>query len=154
VMYYIISALLTILPVAVGFSTFASAAEVINISGAWKIDSENGPSPLCRFDQVGNNLTGSCEGPQAKGTLGGAVTAQQVRWHWQWVTHSGGSAGAFDFNGTLKPDNTITGTIERREIGFSLNFTAKRQSAILDETNGTLTNPAQSAHEERIALVV
>jgi hypothetical protein len=51
-----------------------------------------------------------------------------VRWRWQWVANARHAAGAFDFTGTLLPDNTIAGTVERREIGFSSNFTAKNQS--------------------------
>ncbi len=52
-----------------------------------------------------------------------------MRWRWQWVTHVGNNAAAFDFVGALESDNRMTGTIKRREIGLSLNFMAKRQIA-------------------------
>jgi len=41
----------------------------VNISGNWKIDSQNGPSPLCGFIQNGDNFIGSCTGPTAVGNL-------------------------------------------------------------------------------------
>jgi hypothetical protein len=101
----------------------------MSISGSWQIVSQNnGPSPDCTFEQAGNDLTGSCIGPNAKGAITGTITGDQPRWHWQWVTYAGNSSGSFDFLGTLKPDNTITGVILRRGTGLSLNFTAKRQS--------------------------
>jgi predicted aspartyl protease len=118
-----------ILCAVLGFSTSApTAAEVVpvNISGAWKIDTQNGPVPVCGFRQAGNNLTGSCAGPIAVGTITGTIIGRQVRWRWQWVAYAGVNAAAFEFVGTLQPDNTITGTVERGEIGFSRNFTAKR----------------------------
>jgi hypothetical protein len=98
-----------------------------NISGSWKIDSKNGPSPLCGFIQAGNNLTGSCTGPKSAGTITGNIVGKKVQWRWQWATYAGDAAAAFDFVGTLGPDNTITGMVERQEIGLSLNFTAVRQ---------------------------
>lgn len=98
-----------------------------NISGTWKIDSGNGPSPLCGFIQVGNNLTGSCTGLKSAGTIVGNIVGKQVQWRWQWTIYAGDAAAAFDFIGTLRPDDTITGMVERREIGLSLNFKAVRQ---------------------------
>lgn len=109
-----------------GIGVPSHAAE---ISGAWKIETHGGPVPLCSLVQTGNDLSGSCVGPQAAGTISGTVAGPTVRWRWQWVTNSGDKAGAFDFLGTLGADNTITGTVERREIGLSLNFTATRQSS-------------------------
>jgi len=128
---------IAILCAVLGFSTSASAApqagqvdpaEVVpaNISGAWTINTQNGPVPVCGFRQAGNNLTGSCAGPIAEGTIVGTIIGRQVRWRWQWVTYAGENAAAFEFEGILQSDNTITGTVERREIGFSGNFTAKR----------------------------
>jgi hypothetical protein len=72
-----------------------------NISGTWKIDSGNGPSPLCGFIQVGNNLTGSCTGLKSAGTIVGNIVGKQVQWRWQWTTYAGDAAAAFDFIGTL-----------------------------------------------------
>ena len=104
-------------------------AQSAEISGAWKIETRGGPVPLCNFVQLGNDLKGSCVGPIAAGTATGIVDGQTVRWRWQWVTYTGNAAAGFDFLGTLGADNTITGVVERREIGMSLNFTAKRQEA-------------------------
>jgi hypothetical protein len=114
-------------------------SETAQISGAWKIDSGNDrPSPTCGFQQAGNDLTGSCIGPNAKGTITGTVVGTQVRWRWQYTINS---SAAFDFIGTLTPDNTITGVLERRETGLSLKFTAKRLSPDV----ATATEAAQPA---------
>ena len=108
-----------------GISVPSHAAE---ISGAWKIATRGGPTPICSFVQVGNNLNGSCIGLQATGTVTGTVVGPTVRWRWRWATYGKNTAAAFDFIGSLQANNTITGTVERREIGLSLNFTAQRET--------------------------
>jgi hypothetical protein len=100
------------------------------ITGAWKIGTQGGPVPLCNMVQSGDSLSGWCVGPFATGTLTGTLVGQTARWRWQWVRRDGQAAAAFDFMGILRPDDTITGTVERREIGMSLNFTAKRQLVV------------------------
>jgi hypothetical protein len=100
---------------------------LLPISGAWKITTTpSGPSPICSFIQVGSQLNGFCTGPQASGNVIGTVSGPKVRWRWQRVTYRHGSAAGFDFLGTLKPDNTITGMLTRGETGFSEQFAAKR----------------------------
>ena len=137
-----LSMAMAILCAALGFSTLASAEVApVNISGAWKIESKNGPSPVCGFEQAGNNITGSCTGPNANGTITGTIFGEQVRWHWQWGTYAGNAAAAFDFKGILRPDNTITGVVKRPEIGLSLNFTAKRAQS----TSGPFEDTAAPA---------
>jgi hypothetical protein len=107
------------------------------LSGAWKIETRGGPTPLCSLVHVGNKLNGSCDEPLATGTVTGTVVGPTVRWRWQ-------SAAAFDFVGTLGPDNTITGTVERREIGLSSRFTAKRQSQANAADAAKSTRPSVS----------
>ena len=109
-----------------GISTPSLSAE---LTGAWQIHTQGGPVPLCNFVQIGNNLKGSCVGPYAAGIVTGAVDGQTVRWRWQWITYTGGRAAGFDFFGTLAADR-LTGVVERREIGMSLNFTAERQAPL------------------------
>jgi hypothetical protein len=98
-----------------------------DISGAWKIDSQNGPTPVCAFKQAGTNLTGSCTGPKAAGTITGTIVGKEVRWAWQWTTHANDAGAAFDFVGNLASDNTINGKVERRDIGLLLDFKATKQ---------------------------
>jgi hypothetical protein len=125
-----------------GFGAPSHAAE---ISGAWKIDTQGGPTPLCSLVQVGSNLNGSCVGPQAKGTITGTLAGPTVQWRWQWITYAGNGAGAFDFVGVLRADNSISGTIERKETGFLLNFTAKRQIATAGPSGAAVQAPPESA---------
>jgi hypothetical protein len=121
-------------------STASTPASSADIHGAWKINTRGGPVPLCHFVQSANNVRGTCVGPQAAGTVTGTVDGQTVRWRWQWVTYVGNAAAGFDFVGTLGADNTITGTVERREIGMSLSFTAERQAVSGVLTNQSLQN--------------
>ena len=99
----------------------------IDISGAWKIETQNGPSPVCAFKQAGTNLTGSCTGPKATGAITGTIVGKQVRWAWQWSTYADDAAAAFDFVGSLAPDDAINGKLERRDIGLLLDFKATKQ---------------------------
>jgi len=117
-----------VLLACIGPCWLSSPSRSAELSGAWKIDTRGGPSPLCGLVQVGNNLSGSCVGPNATGTVIGTVVGPAVRWRWQWTAYGSNAAAAFDFTGILQPDNSMTGVIERREIGLSLNFTATRQS--------------------------
>ena len=122
-----------------------TASQSVEISGAWKIATQGGPTPTCSFVQVENNLSGSCVGPQATGTVSGEVNGPTVRWRWRWVTYAHRAAGAFDFLGTLSPDNTITGKVERRETGLSLAFTAREPILALDQPGGVLEQPGTTA---------
>ena len=117
----------------------ATASQSAETSGAWKIDTPGGPTPLCSLVQIDGNLNGSCVGPQATGTVTGTIIGTQVRWRWQWVSYVGKGA-AFDFSGVLGLNNTITGTVERRDIGMLLNFVAKKQMVA---SGYSVTPPAQ-----------
>src|SRR5579862_468688 len=102
------------------------AAHAAEITGVWRIQAKEGPMPLCNFVQVGNDLTGSCVARLAAGKVTGTVDGQTVRWRWQWDTYGHTGSGVFDFAGTLAIDDAITGVVERRAIGLSTSFTAKR----------------------------
>jgi hypothetical protein len=105
----------------------STRSQSADVSGAWKIDTQGGPAPLCNLVQVDNALGGTCVGPQASGTVTGTVAGSTVRWRWQWAAYAGSAASAFDFAATLQPDSLLKGLLERRETGLSLNFTAKKQ---------------------------
>jgi hypothetical protein len=63
---------------AFGLSSLSVLAQTgpVNISGLGKIDSQNDPTPLCLFEQIGEALAeragfiGSCEGPNGVGDFG------------------------------------------------------------------------------------
>jgi hypothetical protein len=98
----------------------------VNISGTWKIESQNDVvAPLCAFKQVGNDLTGSCTGPNAVGAVTGMIEGNQLRWTWQWRAYVDGTAGQHGFTSTLVSDNTINGKVERAG-GPSFDFKATR----------------------------
>jgi hypothetical protein len=127
-------------------STLLQSAE---ISGAWKVETQGGPTPVCSLVQKGTQLSGACVGPQATGMLTGTIVGPAVHWRWQYVTYAGDGAAAFDFTGTLLPDNSIAGLIERNETGFSSKFTAKKQViARQPATAPTAPNDLQGKHLE------
>jgi hypothetical protein len=74
----------TILSILISGAIFGLSLSVlaetgpVNISGSWKIESQNGPTPICAFEQVGDNLTGSCIGPNAKGSITGTIIGLQA----------------------------------------------------------------------------
>jgi hypothetical protein len=108
----------------------SAPSQAAEIPGPWKIDTQNGPSPICGLEQVGNSLTGSCIGPRAKGPIVGTINGDKVGWRWEWMSYTGNSSGTFEFMGSLRPDNTITGMILQPidSLGNTLarGFTAKR----------------------------
>jgi S1-C subfamily serine protease len=120
-----------------GISVLSHAAE---ISGAWKIDTRDWFRPLCNLVQVGNKLNGSCVVFRAAGVVTGTVVGPDVRWRWHLGAYAFNAAAVLDFTGTLQPDNSITGVIEQRAFGVSLNrnFTATRQFV-----TGRAQQPAQ-----------
>ena len=126
------SSFLALLCAALGFSTSALAEAQVNISGTWKIDTHNGPIPLCEFIQAGNTLTGSCIGPQAKGMITGTIVGKRVDWHWEAVTYVGDKPVPWDFMGIFNPDNKIMGMTQRRGTNLVINFTAKPQNLQAD----------------------
>jgi hypothetical protein len=149
------AALLIFLPLC-WISTPSRSAD---ISGAWKIDTRGGPVPLCSLVQVGNDLlSGTCVGPQAAGPVTGTVVGPTVRWRWQWAAYAGGAASAFDFTGTLQPDNSIIGTAQ--VAGRSLDFKATKVEARADtikqpgrQTQQPTSCIAQLGGDEETALV-
>ena len=65
--------------------------------------------------------------PKSYRYITGTIFGEQVRWAWQWSTYADDAAAAFDFVGSLAPDNTINGKVERKEIGLLLDFKATKQ---------------------------
>jgi hypothetical protein len=105
--------------------TAAQKSAQVNVSGEWKIDAQNGAKPLCRFVQTGDDLVGTCTGPQAAGKIVGTVSGKIVKWQWQWVTYANPSSGTWEFRGTAGEGNSITGTIQQADR--STTFRAMKQ---------------------------
>lgn len=93
-------------------------AQVVDFSGPWAVSGQivAGPVfaaviPVCRFRQVGNQLSGHCRGPNAAGPAFGATNGFTISWQWQLhATTPIGVNGIAAFQGMLGPDNIIRGT--------------------------------------------
>ena len=71
------------------------------------------------------------------------VVGSAVRWRWQWVTYGGNAAASFDFAGTVTPNNRMTGTLKRRETGWSITFAAKRITPAFGPASVPISIPLQ-----------
>jgi predicted aspartyl protease len=129
-------------PTTSGFDCWSHTA-----LGMWKIFTTGGPVPLCILTQkMGNNLNGSCVGPQAAGTINGTVVGSVVQWQWQWTSCVGNGAGALEFLGTLQSDDTISGKVERKEDGLSFDFTGRRVwNKLFFSSYGCTPSPKQTS---------
>ena len=85
-------------------------------------------SPVCTFQQNGNQLTGTCTGPNSRGSAVGLVNGAGVTFQWQMIsTDSIGLSGIASFSGKLGPDSVVRGswTFSGRP-GARGQFTAQR----------------------------
>jgi hypothetical protein len=112
-----------------------AVAAGVNFAGEWSVSGQivagnlfTIVSPVCRFQQNGNQLTGTCTGPNARGSAVGLVNGASVSFEWQMhATDSIGLSGVSSFNGRLGPDNVVRGlwTYSGRP-GASGQFSAQR----------------------------
>jgi len=110
-------------------------AQVANFSGPWSVNGQivagnlfTSIVPICTFQQVGNQLSGICKGPNSAGPASGAASGPNITWQWQLVPSNPiGLAGTATFQGTLGPDNVVRGSWTFSQIPYSSGpFTAQR----------------------------
>ena len=113
----------------------AYAQAVVDFSGPWAVGGQivAGPAftqvtPICRFKQVANQLSGSCQGLNSGGPASGATNGPMISWQWQAQPLTPvGLGGVASFQGTLGPDNVIRGTWTFTAVpGASGSFSARR----------------------------
>jgi hypothetical protein len=112
-----------------------AGAQVVDFSGPWAVNGQIvvGPVftailPICRFTQVANQLSGSCQGVSLGGPASGASNGPMISWQWQaQALNPLGVGGIASFQGTLGPDNIIRGTWTSTAVpGASGTFSAHR----------------------------
>ena len=106
-----------------------------DFSGEWSVSGQivggnlmTIASPVCTFQQNGNQLTGTCTGPNSRGSAVGLVNGAGVTFQWQMIsTDSIGLSGIASFSGKLGPDSVVRGswTFSGRP-GARGQFTAQR----------------------------
>ena len=89
-----------------------------NFAGVWAIHAlmgdENGGmviNPVCTLKQDGNEIHGTCKGPNGFGTATGAVDGDKILLTWKRAaTNSIGTDGIATLKGTLGDDGIIRGS--------------------------------------------
>jgi len=92
-------------------------AEAANFAGTWVIHGTMGKpavaevNPVCVFTQDGNQLKGTCKGPNGVGPADGTVDGQNIVFHWAHVATSyNGMTATTTFKGTLGAVDAMAGT--------------------------------------------
>jgi hypothetical protein len=113
----------------------AARAGDVDFSGTWSVSGHivNNSvivyaSPVCKFQQTGDQLTGVCKGPNDVGAATGAVNGADIHWIWRIApTNALGLAGVATFHGTLGRDNVVRGFFNHSiRPGASGPFTAQK----------------------------
>jgi hypothetical protein len=119
---------------ALAISSPARADEV-DFSGAWSVSGRiitgnllTYVSPVCVFRQAGDQLTGSCKGPNGAGSASGVIDGADISWQWHMIaTTAVGLNGLSTFRGTLGRDRVIRGSWTFSHLpNASGGFTAQR----------------------------
>ncbi len=106
------------------------AAHAADISGAWKIDSSVGTTPIsinCTLVQTGHALTGACApavGDAGPTALTGSVDGNKAAWGYDVVFR--GKPAHVGYTADIASDATMTGVLDL--AGKPSPFTAARRS--------------------------
>jgi len=101
---------------------FPAAAD--SYEGTWQVHGEmRGPNgqvvagiaPVCQLYQRGNQLSGQCTGPNARGPASGVVNGNDATMAatWEWTataSNSSGQSGVVVFYSRIDNDNVMRGT--------------------------------------------
>ncbi|HEX3861803.1 MAG TPA: hypothetical protein VHY35_08950 [Stellaceae bacterium] len=84
-------------------------------------------APVCQLQQRGNQLSGQCTGPSARGPASGIVNGDNATWEWTaTATNSNGQDGVAVFRSTIGNDNIMRGTFTgSSQPGMTGTFTAQ-----------------------------
>ncbi len=107
-----------------------TTALAADISGAWKVDSSVGSTPIsvsCNISQTGTVISGDCApaGSDMPAAFTGTVEGTHAKWGYN-VTFNGKPAHV-GYEADIKPDGTMAGTLELS--GKPSPFTATKQPA-------------------------
>ncbi len=105
------------------------AASAADVSGAWKVDSSVGATPIsikCNLVQTGTVISGDCApatGAAGPTSFTGTVDGAHAKWGYD-VTFNGAPAHV-GYDALITSDTTMTGTLELS--GKPSPFTARKQ---------------------------
>lgn len=105
----------------------SAPALAADFSGTWNISSKVGDNPVsivCRLEQKGDALTGSCKPAQFDASdTKGTVSGSSAKWGYDVVFN--GAQNHVEYEATLGADGTLTGTLHLGPMPTP--FTASRQ---------------------------
>jgi hypothetical protein len=113
-----------------------TSAAGANFAGTWAVSGLLGNpafvtvTPDCTFQQDGDKISGTCEGPGAKGSVDGVVDGSTIVWNWHMVAKTPrGLAGVATFKAVLGSDGIMTGTWTHSAVDGVGKFTPATSSA-------------------------
>jgi hypothetical protein len=112
----------------------AASAQPVNIAGTWEVAGQMtaggvvyAANPTCRFEQVGERISGACIGPNATGPATGVVSGRTISWSWTHrATTLAGISGVTNFNGAYGDRHLIRGEMSAPGIPGVGSFTQTR----------------------------
>lgn len=113
-----------------------AAQPFTDFSGAWNFAGDikakgayAWTKPMCFFKQSGDQLLGTCKGPNSRGPAKGTTSGQRITWRWDHRGYTSiGLSGESTFVGILGADKVVRGTWSYSGLpGQNGNFTGQRQ---------------------------
>ncbi|WP_116400499.1 hypothetical protein [Methylovirgula sp. 4M-Z18] len=106
------------LAAALIFASAAAQAQQVDFSGNWSVvgdlSSRRGTivfMSTCGLDQIGSQVSGTCEGQKSSCALTGVVKGNDIRWTCRTLTTDQPNlTGAFTFRGAVGNDHIVHGT--------------------------------------------
>jgi len=105
----------------------AAAADVVSLSGQWRVHSNvfgSESDRSCSFVQEHLELKGTCTSGRASESVTGRVEGKRVTWEVK--TEEDGKPLTIEFTGTVISDEKIAGTMTLVQIGVDGEFTATK----------------------------
>ncbi len=109
------------LPLAVALAVAPLAAEAASFAGTWTFTgtfvyrgAAYVTAPVCVLRQSGNELAGTCKGPNAIGSANGMVNGRAITLQWHAISTNPatkGRGGTSTLRGTWGADGVVRGTI-------------------------------------------
>lgn len=104
----------------------ASMALAADVSGTWRAEvniAGNSGTPVFKFVQNGEKLSGTYSGALGEAPLTGTVSGNKIRWEFE--VEAGGDKLKLIYIGTLDSATSMKGTIQAPPIGEG-EFTARK----------------------------
>lgn len=117
--------------------TLAGTAYAADMSGTWSLSAmymQGGrlvgtDTPVCTFQQTGNQISGTCKGPNGLGPVMGTAAGGSVSLQWNHTaTTAIGRTGTSMYQGSVGTDGVVRGSAASSNMpGVGGVFTATRQ---------------------------